>query len=50
MKYDPDLEESFYEILFEQYGFVPEKLPMKLAGKSREFYSCDEMGVELTCE
>ena len=50
MKYDPILEEKYYEEIFEHFGFCPVKLPMKLATQAREFYLCDEFGVEVVAE
>ncbi len=50
MKYDPILEETFYELIFEHYGFCPPKLPMKLAVRAHECYQCDEFGVEVVAE
>jgi hypothetical protein len=46
-KYDPELEERFFEELFPYMGAGAERMARRLAVKSHEFYMCDEFGVEV---
>jgi len=46
-KYDPDLEEIFFEALFPVIGRPAEKLARRCAIKAREFYYTRGEGVEL---
>ncbi len=45
MRYDPELEEVFFDVLFPILGRLPEGTCRKLALKAHDFYDTEDMGV-----
>ena len=50
MKYDPELEERVFELIFPYSGPSAGKLARRIVCIAHEFYLCNEFGVEIEDE